>query len=358
MRKVALRRIGFADIPGGGQVTLSDGLCYVGHMEPPLGTSILDVTDPANPRVIARIDVPLNTHSHKVRAGNGLMLVNNEANPTGAPGHARGLRIFDVGRPDAPREIAFYPTHGRGAHRFDFDGRHVYLSTELEGYQGNVVMILDLADPQRPREVSRWWLPGQWTAGGETPTLPHRHRVHHPLRFGDHLYVGCCLAGLAVVDVTDLGAPKTVARHPLHGHFTHTVLPIGSGRDANRFVAAVDEAWWDEAGHLTIVDLADRAQPTIPSQYDIPPRPEKGVWGAHQPHEAVVDGLLFVAWFAHGLRVLDVSDPLAPTEIGAFLPEARSESGVMSNDVFVDPARGRVYLIDRERGLDILEMEA
>jgi hypothetical protein len=30
----------------------------------------------------------------------------------------------------------------------------------------------------------------------------------------------------------------------------------------------------------------------------------------------------------------------------------------MSNDVFVDPARGRVYLIDRERGLDILEMEA
>src|SRR5438093_3754678 len=142
MRKVALRRIGFADIPGGGQVTLSDGLCFIGHMESPLGTSILDVADPSRPRVIARIEVPPNTHSDNVRVGNGLMLVNNEAHPTGAPGQARGFRIFDIARPDKPREISFYPTYGRGAHRFDFDGRHVYLSTELEGYQGNVVLIL------------------------------------------------------------------------------------------------------------------------------------------------------------------------------------------------------------------------
>jgi hypothetical protein len=358
MRSVTLRRIGFADIPGGGQVVVRDGLCFIGHMEPPLGTSILDVADPSSPRVIAQIEVPSNTHSHKVRVDNGLMLVNNEANPTGAPGHARGLRIFDIARPDRPREIAFYPTDGRGAHRFDFDGRHVYLSTELEGYRGNVVLILDLEDPKRPREVSRWWLPGQRIAGDEGPPLPNRHRVHHPLRFGSHLYVGCCLAGLAVVDITDLSVPRTVARHPLHGLFTHTVMPVGGRVEPHRFVVAVDEAWWDEDGNLTVVDLADRAQPKVVSRYHIPPREEKGVWGAHQPHEKIVDGLLFVAWFGHGLRVLDLSDPLAPAEVGAFRPEARSESGVMSNDVFVDPDRGRVYLIDRERGLDILEMEA
>src|SRR5207247_8029104 len=117
-------------------------------------------------------------------------------------------------------------------------------------------------------EASRWWLPGQWTAAGETPPLPHRHPVHHPLRFGHYLYVGCCLAGLAVVDVADLSAPKTVARHPLHGHLTHTVLPTGGGEDTGRFVVAVDEAWWDEEGHLTIVDLANRTGPQIASQYD------------------------------------------------------------------------------------------
>ena len=28
-------------------------------------------------------------------------------------------------------------------------------------------MILDLIDPKRPEEVGRWWIPGQWEAGGE-----------------------------------------------------------------------------------------------------------------------------------------------------------------------------------------------
>ena len=28
-------------------------------------------------------------------------------------------------------------------------------------------MIVDINDPANPKEVSRWWFPGQWTAGGE-----------------------------------------------------------------------------------------------------------------------------------------------------------------------------------------------
>ena len=59
----------------------------------------------------------------------------------------------------------------------------------VEGYVGNIVMILDLADPAKPREVGRWWMPGQWTAGGETPTWHGTdHRCHHPIRRGDRLY--------------------------------------------------------------------------------------------------------------------------------------------------------------------------
>ena len=53
-------------------------------------------------------------------------------------------------------------------HRFDFDGRYAYISPTMDGYVGNIVMILDLKDPARPQEVGRWWMPGQWTAGGET----------------------------------------------------------------------------------------------------------------------------------------------------------------------------------------------
>ena len=41
------------------------------------------------------------------------------------------------------------------------------MSPTVEGYVGNIVMILDLIDPAKPIEVGRWWIPGQWQAGGE-----------------------------------------------------------------------------------------------------------------------------------------------------------------------------------------------
>ena len=44
----------------------------VGHIEPPNGTSVIDVSNPADSRVIARLGVPSHTHSHKVRARNGI----------------------------------------------------------------------------------------------------------------------------------------------------------------------------------------------------------------------------------------------------------------------------------------------
>jgi hypothetical protein len=69
-----------------------------------------------------------------------------------------------------PREITHWSCGGRGVHRFTFDGRYAYLSPELDGYLANIVMILDLIDPAHTREIGRWWLPGQWIAGGESPT--------------------------------------------------------------------------------------------------------------------------------------------------------------------------------------------
>ena len=75
--------------------------------------------------------------------------------------------------------------YARGVHRFDFDGRYAYISPTMDGYVGNIMMILDLKDPARPEEVGRWWMPGQWIAGGETPTWKGAaHRCHHPLRYG------------------------------------------------------------------------------------------------------------------------------------------------------------------------------
>jgi len=179
-----VKQVGYFDCAGGGQVVVDGRVAFIAHMKAPHGTTVVDVSDPSRPRQLASIEVPAGTHSHKVRAANGLMLVNREAHgQSSSPNAPRGLGIYDVSNPSRPREIALWRSGGTGVHRFTFDGRYAYISPEMEGYVGNIVMILDLADPSRPQEVGRWWMPGQWTAGGETPTWSGRqHRCHHPIR--------------------------------------------------------------------------------------------------------------------------------------------------------------------------------
>jgi hypothetical protein len=156
------------DCPGGGQVWVERQVLYVGHMHPPWGTSLVDIADPRHPRLLARIEMPRGWHSHKVRVAGDVMIVNHEREGDEDDFQfGGGLGIYDVSTSEKPRQIAKWRTHGRGVHRFDFDGRYAYISPTAEGYAGNIVMILDLKDPTRPQEIGRWWIPGQWTAGGE-----------------------------------------------------------------------------------------------------------------------------------------------------------------------------------------------
>jgi len=80
-----------------------------------------------------------------------------------------------------------------------------------------------------------------------------------------------------------------------------------------------------------------------------------GRFGAHQFQEHLSDTLVYVTWFSGGLRIVDVADPSLPREVGHFIPEpSGGNASPQSNDVDVD-ARGLIYLLDRNQGLDILE---
>jgi hypothetical protein len=67
------------------------------------------------------------------------------------------------------------------------------------------------------------------------------------------------------------------------------------------------------------------------------------------------DNLIYGAWFSGGLRVIDISNPYLPREVGHYIPKPqKGEHYAQSNDVYVDD-RGFIYLIDRVRGLDIIK---
>ena len=75
-RAANTRLVSHIDCPGGGQVWWDRDVLYVSHMRPPDGTSIYDVADPKHPKLLAKLDVPMGWHSHKVRVANGMMVVN------------------------------------------------------------------------------------------------------------------------------------------------------------------------------------------------------------------------------------------------------------------------------------------
>jgi hypothetical protein len=394
MIKRNVERLARLELPGAGQVTVAGKHAYVGHTtnKERLGTSILDISDPRKPRLLSQLHLDDgDSHSHKARVAGDLMIVNVEQNMGKLGRKAEnfsseensysegGFKLYDVSRPEKPRLIAHHRTHGRGVHRFDMDQRYAYISTEMEGYVGNILVIYDIRDPARPQEVSRWWMPGQHVAGGEKPTwVGRRNRLHHALRFGDELWAGCWHAGVRVIDVSDIRAPRTIGEYNYHPPFpepSHTFMPVPERIGGRRIAVAIDEE--DHAhsaeemerrrgrphGCLWVLDVTDlkRIQPISifeVSELDSPwSRAAPGRFGAHQFQEHMEGTLVYCAWFAGGLRIVDIADPAAPQEVGHFIPEpAAGKAAPQTNDVDVD-GRGLVYIGDRYAGFDILEFK-
>lgn len=69
--------------------------------------------------------------------------------------------------------------------------------------------------------------------------------------------------------------------------------------------------------------------------------------------------LTFLTYFTGGVRVWDIREPMAPAEVGFYVPVSNANTtadGYMTNNVEVDN-RGFVYVVDRNgAGLDILQV--
>ena len=76
-----ITRLGHLDIPGGGQVVVQGNHAFVGHMKPPQGTTIIDITNPADPTIIwqTKTDTEFSP-THKVRVAGDIMITNVEMN--------------------------------------------------------------------------------------------------------------------------------------------------------------------------------------------------------------------------------------------------------------------------------------
>ncbi|MCC7372175.1 MAG: hypothetical protein IT306_27420 [Chloroflexi bacterium] len=362
-----LRLVGHCPMDGRGDgmhINLKDGHAFFAHMgENGIGTSIVDVRDPSQPRLVKQLMVPPGVHSHKVQIVDDILLINYERMGKGdAP---VGLKVFDVSTVTGPREIGFLPMTGKGVHRMTYwEPPYAYLAGSDEGWTDQFLIVVDLSDPTQPREVGRWWMPGMHAAGGEQLNLPpgRSSKLHHAIVRGNRAYCGWWDQGLVILDISDVTRPTLVSHLDFGADVsgaTHTACPL-PGRD---ILVVTDECVHNDCQgvpkQVRVVDIADDRAPKVLSLFSVPDEADfcsrGGRFGPHNIHEMRPGTLsdpntIYLTYFNGGLRVHDVTDPAAPREIAYFVPEAPpGRTSIQFNDLIVDQD-GLIYVSDRYAG--------
>ena len=354
------------------------------------GFSIVEVTDPANPRFVRFIEGPSNTWTLQVQIADGLMITSQEkimegwGNTPGEP-NGEGFLIWGLDDPEDPKLIGHFKTGGDGTHRNYYDGgRYVYATGLPEGYIGQILQIVDIIDPSNPVEVGRWWRPGQWIAGGEDG--PRLGTMLHGGAYikGDRAFLPYGAGGFVILDISDKTQPTMVSDLPFSPPFVnfisvHTALPL-NGRDLVIVNSeAIKENCEEPLGYCGMVDISDEKNPHLISLFPLPVPPEEapyknfcergGRFGPHNQHQPQHQDILyqgedlsFVTYFNGGLRIYDISDERLPQEVGYFVPpDPKERRGLLpatklvaqTEDVIVDK-RGNIYVSDKNHGIYIL----
>ena len=358
-------------------VNVVNGIAYVGHQgDDRVGTSILDVSDPRHPELLAQITTPPGTHSHKVQVVGDVLVVNHERNllERDATSWSAGIAIYDVSDPARPQQISFLPTPGKGVHRMTYWAEpYIFITGSDNGYTDQLLIIADLSDPSAPTEVGRWHLPGMHSAAGEIPDwAPGRvMKLHHALVRGDRAYAGWWDGGLVILDVSDVRSPHLVSRLEFPAELsraTHTALPLPE-RD---LLVVTDECVVAGPGRadveqrIRLVDISDETAPAVVGQFpllDPAFHDGPGRCGPHNLHEMRPGTFrssrtVHATYFNAGLRVFDVDDPTNPVEIASFVPPAAPGSAAIQFNDLTVTADGLVYVTDRAGGgLYIVEPE-
>jgi len=363
---------------------------YMGHLWD-RGWTILDVTDPSTPQMVKFIPGPENTWTIQMELAEDKMIT---AVQRGGAGWGtdpdkpfdEGFLIWDMSDPVNPRKLGQFHTGGTGTHRnFYAGGRYVHLAAGAPGYDGQIYMIADINDPANPVEVGRWWVPGQHTAKGETPSEPGVS-LHGPPYVADNLvYLSYGAAGMVILDISDVSKPKLVGQVDFTPPFlanigVHSVLPIPDRHIALTNSESIAEDCQETLNQASIVDISDPSKPTLLSLLPLPTPPpgspyadfcgKGGRFGPHNvnhhQHSRDVQqqrNLHYLTYFNAGLRIFDTTDPRQPTEVGYFIPPEptqrygpvpKNKLVLQTEDVLVD-RRGYIYITQKNQGLWILK---
>ena len=283
----------------------------------------------------------------------GLIAVGYGENSCARTSGRPGVLFADVSNPSRPRllgDVGVYFAHTISAYpgkRLIYASPGGWLPADNEGR----IDIIDASNPRKPKVV------GNFTFDGfGCHDISFRITKESKLAF--------CTTSSPVQLILDVSKPTAcmiVGRivNPLI-QYGHTAIASPDGRT----LAITDEAFIahecvsgaSAAGGLWLYDISDPALPELlgyraPSEGREPVGHLTG-WTPSYCTAAMLDWMtnerLIVSWYSGGVEVLDVADPASPRPITTYRPESSLAYGV-------DFYKGRVYVNDIDRGLEVLE---
>ena len=369
-------------------------IAYVGHhtgtaMNPltgvvePNGTSIIDVTDPANPKYLSHITG--STAAGEETGGAQMVRVcSGSVLPHGIRGKWYLLRpngveaqeIYDVTDPAHPTRVTVIVSGLDFTHKnwWECDTGIAYLvaNKKEESWKGQHLKIYDLSDPAKPVYIRDFGLLGQQPGATSHEGVVAGIAIHGAISAGvakNRVYAAYGTGANGVIQILDRQKLLHDFENPVKptteemlapqvGYLTmspdqgaHTTFPIFAepipefqGHTALKkrdFLIVPSESSRGDhcapdpngnrpAPHLAfMIDITNEATPWPVSTFRVPENPgdycgRGGRFGTHSVAESFYPPyygkLAIFSWFNAGVRVWDIRDPFAVQEVAYFIP--------------------------------------
>ncbi len=317
-----------------------------------------DVTDPGNMRIVDVVLVDARTvNDVKISADGRIGVISRE----GASNRRNGLVIMDVSNPtEGVRVLSRFDDQlTGGVHNVFLYDNHVYALSGGQRYD-----IINIEDPANPHRVGRFEL--------DTPG----HAIHDVWVEDGIVYSSNWADGIVAVDVGGGGKGGSPRNPVMLGSYTypsgwnHAAVPYRSKSTGKRYVFAGDEAARGRPGRpefsegtpgyeneperfkgwIHIVEWDDWDNPREVARYEVPEAGTHNIW--------IEDDILYVGYYAGGLRIVDVSGELMGDlyrqgrEIAYF--KSLDPEGFVPNAPLVwgaQPYKGNIFFSDGHSGL-------
>jgi hypothetical protein len=332
-----------------------DSFAYLGSWGgpaecPSLGVRVIDVHDPTNPTPVGSAAVYQGTTAEHLATVHyatpkftGSILFAGIQRCYAGGAAPSGLAIWDITDPLNPAELSFVSTGrgSRGVHeltvRQQGDRWLAYAAVpnaEITDGSGDL-RIIDVTDPRNPTQLVDWG--AKKDAGlpvGNGSQCPPYCRGAVAQAFlhsvalspdGRTAYLSYWDLGMIVLDVSEPDAPHWLGRFAEpqadEGN-THSVSLAHDGKLA----LVADETFRPPWGFLRLVDVQDPANPVQIGSFQTPNSAAgtRGEQYAYTIHNPITDdrnqNRAYLAWYADGVRLVDISDASRPVELASWVP--------------------------------------